>query len=839
MTNNTTFTALTTGTRDSTADKGAFYFLDGNVTDGRLNIANGATWKVGDNTTIAYLGNPGHSFNLGVIEADSLKLIGHPTGGGRLDFGFSSCGWKTTDLTFVFLGDGNIYNHLEDTADLSNMQGYTKFHIDMNSGEAYLQFNVKEYPNVVLDVKPTNSGVVKVYPARSTAGYTSLTGFTTKGLTSILLLAGLTATSHGRIYDPVYEGVANNLITLQTDSVQVGNQVKEYFSIDVTSLANADVKAYVTNNDNTVLFNDALDSASLIPKANDGVTPLSFYENRKVILCEVRSVNHIANATRKTIKYRLRRIGFNDLEVVNFISLNSPIELKTMVADEHYSSSVLGVEIDNSIELYDGIQQALQDDVTISKMLSVNGSTITIANGWSLHRDQTLTSPIVIDKVNSQIKVKTGANGLQQTEKFNSIIGTVDASFDNHTSMLYLNASGDTTVRFVNLNPENFTLDASYPASVLVRKVGDTTWTRYSTHTSQSIVFNPPPNEDWEYSVRVPGYDWVDATTFNTGAYGAEISANLNTIKDLDGNVIYSKTIDEAIVGTFSYNATTQKVEETNTTGALLEIPFTEAFVGIQRVQHDPNLVAVLDDRMTINAERNGFSINATNPTRFKLTDTSDGNVRLLFSIESIVNGEKVLQIDRFEANTSGYYILMSSQVINLSTTIPTASENAQQVRTELATELARIDENISAEKIANVKKVNDTAVASIDEFKQGANVVVDALLDVPFGFKSDGVTQLTPNTLGEHWFVYYPQENVRQLLEIPLDGTTPPTRFQPIPGVYGEGTFGDALRKVLDVKAKTDNLPDNTETEINTIKADSESAKTWAIKAVKNTQKV
>ena len=56
--NNSTFTALTSGTRDNTQDeKGAVYFLDGNTTNGRLNISSGAIWKTGANTHIVYDGN--------------------------------------------------------------------------------------------------------------------------------------------------------------------------------------------------------------------------------------------------------------------------------------------------------------------------------------------------------------------------------------------------------------------------------------------------------------------------------------------------------------------------------------------------------------------------------------------------------------------------------------------------------------------------------------------------------------------------------------------------------------------------------------------------------------
>ena len=123
---------------------------------------------------------------------------------------------------------------------------------------------------------------------------------------------------------------------------------------------------------------------------------------------------------------------------------------------------------------------------------------------------------------------------------------------------------------------------------------------------------------------------------------------------------------------------------------------------------------------------------------------------------------------------------------------------------------------------------------------------IVDAILNAPYGTLSDGRTALNQGTLGEHWFLFYPPEIVRQMLETVVDGTTNPTRYQPTGGNYGEGTLGNALQKALglpvspaatgdamtltsvydpakahvdisgletgvaEIKERTDNLPDN-----------------------------
>ena len=136
---NTSFTELTSGTRDSSADKGAIYNLDGNTTvDGRLNLGTSAIWEVGANTHIVIDGNARHSYMNGIIKATSLVIVANPSGGGRCDFSSGDGGFETTDLTYVFLGNGSVYNHLE--SDRNKFSGFTRFIIDMESGEAFVQF---------------------------------------------------------------------------------------------------------------------------------------------------------------------------------------------------------------------------------------------------------------------------------------------------------------------------------------------------------------------------------------------------------------------------------------------------------------------------------------------------------------------------------------------------------------------------------------------------------------------------------------------------------------------------------------------------------------------------
>ncbi len=91
---------------------------------------------------------------------------------------------------------------------------------------------------------------------------------------------------------------------------------------------------------------------------------------------------------------------------------------------------------------------------------------------------------------------------------------------------------------------------------------------------------------------------------------------------------------------------------------------------------------------------------------------------------------------------------------------------------------------------------------------------IVDAILDVPYGKKADGTTDVVQGSLGEHWYLFYPPEIITQLLTYDLDGATEGTRLNPLPQIYGDGTLGDALRKILIAR-------DNSETMVSLVESD------------------
>jgi len=580
--NNTTFTAITSGTRDSSNDKGAVYYLDGNTTNGRLNISDGATWIAGDNTTVVYDGNTNHTFMQGTIQGNDFKIIAVPNNNGRVDFGNKTCGWNVDNISFVYLGDGSIYNHLEDDNNRSNFKGITKFTIDMDAGEAFIQFTSKEYQNITVNVSDSNNAVLNIFPARSSAGFTSLTGFKTIGLTSAALKTGLTSTSHGRIYDPVYDGVENNLLPLQTDSTSDSNRAIEYFSIDVTSISNADTRAIVKDSNGTVLFNDNLNSSLLEPKANDNTTILDFYSGKKVILCEVRRINNILNSTRNQIEYTIRRNGYNQIKQELF-SMNNPISINDMTIDTNYSNNNGLTEISNSEEFYDMYKNLLTEEIDIDDVISANGNSIVIANGWSLVRNQEISSAVEVDTNTNRIKVKTGANGLQATDKFTGFIGNVDSSFDGNTDMSFILVANQTNLRLSNLE---------VGASVAVIRNSDGVEVGeliQSTGTTGEIII--PYTSDYEVTIRIIADGFVMSDTITNMSEGVVLftAPNMQTSYGQVDTALRVRNVDGVNIGLGASSFI--DVDTTNKTFDMVEaFNGRSILTGIMRSWDEPEL---------------------------------------------------------------------------------------------------------------------------------------------------------------------------------------------------------------------------------------------------------
>jgi hypothetical protein len=85
-------------------------------------------------------------------------------------------------------------------------------------------------------------------------------------------------------------------------------------------------------------------------------------------------------------------------------------------------------------------------------------------------------------------------------------------------------------------------------------------------------------------------------------------------------------------------------------------------------------------------------------------------------------------------------------------------------------------------------------------------NSIVNRLLDVPYGKRTDG-SNLQRNSLGEHFYNFYPPEIIRQLLILPLNSDIPRTRFYPNTTPIPVGSIGDALKKISVISSGVSSL--------------------------------
>jgi hypothetical protein len=127
--------------------------------------------------------------------------------------------------------------------------------------------------------------------------------------------------------------------------------------------------------------------------------------------------------------------------------------------------------------------------------------------------------------------------------------------------------------------------------------------------------------------------------------------------------------------------------------------------------------------------------------------------------------------------------IAIGETIVELSTAALLASISAETALSQIAAEEAR-----------------DAALAL-----PAANTIVDALLNVPHGKRTDG-SVVTADSLGEHWWIFYPPEIVRQILEAGLNGTTPATRYRPSAGTLSTDSLGKVLEATgIDAKNSKD----------------------------------
>jgi hypothetical protein len=607
----TTFTAATSSV-DYSDDPNAFYTLDGNSTNGRLNISVGSVVTFAANTTVMIKGNPGHSYVFGRILPGENFLYGiECSNGGRGDFGHSvstigsSAAPAKNMIYFYGNTDGtncNVYNHQENSFNI--FSGTTEFRFSMKGGTGYIQFSSLERASVFINITSSQSGTIAVYPARSSFGFTSLTGFKVQGgsnTSGITFRKGTQTNSHGRIYDPIYVDTPNNVIPINVDSSGLISRIHEYFTLDVTTV-DPGARIQVLSG-TTEQFNKLATDVNCTIYASNGTTPLTYYTGKKVIPCLVRLVGTSATINRNLITYKIRIAGFEAIEEYD-LAMNGPVVIEGMQIDHGYSHTATTItEIATADQLYDAITDLMCADMDIPEDLFIHtGTTLEILDTWRLKRDQTLTAPVVIDKTAKEIKVKT-ASIVALTSKFIKLEGTIDASFDGFTTLGYVKANGKVNINIVGIDPESFGHGLS---AVFFKKRTETLYVKVAS-PNNNVLIELDPSILYDFKVYSAGYEDT-AFSLTSQGQGFTHSITVRAVKDLNGVLLYThSSINATQEALITYSAGKALLTFTGTSQT--QIDFHTLYKALERVTHQPDVIGMFNHPAHVSADRTGFVI--------------------------------------------------------------------------------------------------------------------------------------------------------------------------------------------------------------------------------------
>lgn len=268
--------------------------------------------------------------------------------------------------------------------------------------------------------------------------------------------------------------------------------------------------------------------------------------------------------------------------------------------------------------------------------------------------------------------------------------GTITTTGTEGVNMPTTDSTG-TTIQINNVNPNTFTLDATYPASLLYRTTGSTTYTVVSSATASALKFTAIPSTNYDIVMLVPGYD-IRSFTVNSRINGVSQSANMVPTLGLDGVPLFTLIGDAIQIAAISYNSTTHKIDITNTSGAELDISFISGYIKFTQLLHAPDIVGNEVNHMYVNPTRTGWLIPAGDQTVVQLTDTSTANVFMQFTVQEAATLAN--SFGRFKGNSAGFQLCVASTVNNLTIPVPTADQNAAATKTaiETTTVLAKVD---------------------------------------------------------------------------------------------------------------------------------------------------
>lgn len=192
-------------------------------------------------------------------------------------------------------------------------------------------------------------------------------------------------------------------------------------------------------------------------------------------------------------------------------------------------------------------------------LITANGKTLTINSAYTIVRNQALTgAPVQI--IGTNIQVKTGANGLLRTDKFDTLLGKVDTSFDGNTDMQYTKSNGKVSVR-VDVILEAGATNGVF--GVWLKSQGTTNRAGILTAPSGGSVDVTPGDEMYFVADAINAYR-SQPVTFTVGAFGSVLTTNLRRIKKVDGTNLLPDSLlvaQQRIADMFIYNQSAARVD--------------------------------------------------------------------------------------------------------------------------------------------------------------------------------------------------------------------------------------------------------------------------------------
>ncbi len=331
--------------------------------------------------------------------------------------------------------------------------------------------------------------------------------------------------------------------------------------------------------------------------------------------------------------YTLTARAVGKLEVVQIFNMQDTTSSKLIFfKDNNYSNTTVpeAGSIIPANELYDILRRNIASDSTLpDDLISVVRSKLIIKTGWTLKAVVGGSgATLSINKTTKIITVKLSTDGLLKTDKFDTLGGNIDASLEGNTDMLYVKPNGTISVTLNGFDPESFNHGLS---GVLYRKASETSYTKQIVSTSTGTL-SLLPNTDYVFRVLSAGYN---EKTFskNTGVFGFTENLGMLAVKDLDGINLYSKSVNQLLLNSSTFDSATSSILVTEESGTdQIVYDFNTAYRVLENITHSPALLGGFANPVVVSPKRNSLIVPLGN--YFRMT-VSENTPRLFISFKT------------------------------------------------------------------------------------------------------------------------------------------------------------------------------------------------------------